>query len=213
MKMKNAPKVKRIIECLKEMYPEAVCSLEYSDDPWRLLVAARLSAQCTDERVNIVCVPLFERFPDAEAMAKGELSEIEEIVKPCGLFRTKAKSIREASRRILDDYDGKVPDSMEELLSLPGVGRKIANLILGDVYGLGGIVADTHCMRIACRLGLCEKQDPLHVERTLDPIVPKNEQSDLCHRLVLFGRDICCARGPKCGICPLKKEKLCSFKA
>lgn len=210
--MKKETKAKKVIEILREMYPEAQCSLEYDGDPWRLLVAARLSAQCTDERVNIVCRPLFERFPTAVDMANGELSEIEELVKPCGLFRTKAKSIKDASRIIVEDYDGRVPDTMEELLSLPGVGRKIANLLLGDVFGKGGIVADTHCMRITCRLGLCEKQDPLYVERTLDPIVPKNEQSDFCHRLVLFGRDICSARSPKCSECRLKSEKICTFK-
>ena len=207
--MKKETKVKKIIGILKEMYPDAVCSLEYHGDPWKLLVAARLSAQCTDERVNIVCGPLFRRFPDAKAMAEGEISEIEDIVRPCGLFRTKARSIKEASAMVLEKYNGRVPDNMEDLLSLPGVGRKIANLILGDIYGKGGIVADTHCMRISCRLGLCEKKDPLHVERTLDPLVPKNEQSDFCHRLVLFGRDVCSAANPKCSECPMKMNKIC----
>lgn len=210
-KMKKETKAKKVSQLLSELYPDAKCSLSCNYDPWKLLVQARLSAQCTDERVNIVSVGLFERFPDAESMAKGDISEIESLIKSCGLYRSKAKSIKEASCTLISDFSGKVPDNMEDLLSLPGVGRKIANLILGDVYGKGGIVADTHCMRISCRLGLCEKKDPLHVERTLDPIVPKSEQSDFCHRMVLFGRDICRAQSPKCDICPMKQNKICNF--
>ena len=210
-RMKKETKAKKVVEVLRELYPEAICSLEYKGDPWKLLVQARLSAQCTDERVNLVSTGLFERFPNAVSMAEGELSEIESLIKSCGLYRGKAKSIKESSAIILSQFDGRVPDTMEGLLSLPGVGRKIANLILGDVYHKGGIVADTHCMRISCRLGLCEKKDPLHVERTLDPIVPKSEQSDMCHRMVLFGRDICRAANPKCDICPMKERKICDF--
>lgn len=210
-RIKKETKVKKVIEVLRELYPEAVCSLEYHGEPWKLLVAARLSAQCTDERVNIVTKDLFGAFPTLEAMANAELSEIEKYIKSCGLYRGKAKSIKEACTKIITDFGGEVPDNMEDLLSLPGVGRKIANLILGDVFGKGGIVADTHCIRITNRLGLCEKEEPLHVERTLDPIVPKNEQSDMCHRLVWFGRDICSARSPKCGICPMKERKICDF--
>lgn len=210
--MKKETKAKKVIEVLRELYPDAECSLNHGGDAWRLLVQARLSAQCTDERVNIVSEKLFERFPNAKAMAEGELCEIEELIKSCGLFRGKAKSIKQASGIIMEKFGGRVPDNMEELLSLPGVGRKIANLLLGDVYGKGGIVADTHCMRISCRLGLCERKDPLHVERTLDPIVPKSEQSDLCHRMVLFGRDVCRAQSPKCDICPMKERKICGFK-
>lgn len=210
--MKKETKVKKIIEILKELYPDAQCSLEYYGEPWKLLVCARLSAQCTDERVNIVSKDLFRAFPTLEAMANGELSEIEKHIKSCGLYRGKAKSIKEACNQIIENFDGRVPDNMEDLLSLSGVGRKIANLILGDVYGKGGIVADTHCMRITNRLGLCDKAEPLHVERTLDPIVPKSEQSDMCHRLVNFGRDICCARNPKCEACPMKKNKICPYK-
>lgn len=210
-KMKKETKAEKVVEVLRELYPEAICSLEYNGDPWKLLVQARLSAQCTDERVNLVSVGLFERFPDAASMADGELSEIESLIKSCGLYRGKAKSIKESSAIILSQFDGRVPDTMEGLLSLPGVGRKIANLILGDVYHKGGIVADTHCMRISCRLGLCEKKDPVHVERTLDPIVPKCEQSDMCHRMVLFGRDICRAANPRCDICPMKQRKICDF--
>lgn len=201
------PDTGKIIETLKELYPDALCSLEYGGDPWRLLVAARLSAQCTDERVNIVTKDLFARFPTAYDMANGALSEIEELVKPCGLFRTKAKSILDMSRIIIEKYDGKVPDTMEELLSLPGVGRKIANLMLGDIYGIGGIVADTHCIRICGRLGYydADKRDPLFTERTMEKVIPKNEQSDFCHRIVLFGREYCTARNPRCTICPLSE--------
>ncbi len=211
-RIKNSAKVLKINAILRDLYPDAVCSLDCNDDPWKLLVQARLSAQCTDERVNIVSVDLFKRFPDVYSMAEGEISEIENLIKSCGLFRGKAKNIKDASAKIISDFGGKVPDNMEDLLSLPGVGRKIANLILGDVYGKGGIVADTHCMRISCRLGLCERKDPLHVERTLDPIVPKNQQSDFCHRMVWFGRDICCAQSPKCDICPMREKKICNFK-
>lgn len=211
-KMKKETKAAKVIETLAELYPDAVCSLDCNGDPWKLLVQARLSAQCTDERVNIVSKDLFRVFPNAKSMANGDITQIENLIKSCGLFRGKAKSIKEASAIITEKFDGKVPDNMEDLLSLPGVGRKIANLVLGDVYGKGGIVADTHCMRISCRLGLCEKKDPLHVERTLDPIVPKNQQSDFCHRMVWFGRDICCAQSPKCDICPMKKSKICNYK-
>ena len=175
------------------------------------LFATRLSAQCTDARVNQVTAVLFDRYPTLESLAEADLEDLCDIVHPCGLFRTKAGDIKKASIMLLEQYGGKVPDNMDDLLSLPGVGRKIANLVLGDVYGKGGIVADTHCMRISCRLGLCEKKDPLHVERTLDPIVPKNEQSDMCHRMVLFGRDICRAANPKCDICPMKERKICDF--
>jgi endonuclease-3 len=194
-----------IISALAELYPDALCSLEYGGDPWRLLVAARLSAQCTDERVNIVCGPLFERFPDAASAAECDISELEEIIKPCGLFRMKAKNIRDASRMIVDDFGGEVPDTMEGLLSLPGVGRKIANLILGDVYGKGGIVADTHCIRVCGRLGYygTDKKDPVLTERTMEKVIPREEQSAFCHRIVLFGREYCSARSPRCGECPL----------
>ncbi len=211
-KMKKETKAKKVIEVLRNLYPDAVCSLDCNNDPWKLLVQARLSAQCTDERVNIVSVGLFERFPNVQSMANGDITEIENLIKSCGLYRGKAKNIKDASAKIISDFNGKVPDNMDDLLSLPGVGRKIANLILGDVYGKGGIVADTHCMRISCRLGLCERKDPLHVERTLDAIVPKNEQSDMCHRMVWFGRAICCAQNPKCDICPMREKKICDFK-
>ena len=198
-------RTEKIIAALTSLYPDAVCSLEYAEDPWRLLVAARLSAQCTDERVNVVTKVLFERFPDAESAANGDLGEIEEIVRPCGLFRMKAKNIADMSRIIVEEYGGRVPDTMDGLLSLPGVGRKIANLILGDVFGKGGIVADTHCIRICGRLGYYpeDKKDPLLTERVMDGVIPKEEQSAFCHRIVMFGREYCTARSPRCGDCPL----------
>ncbi len=193
------------VEKLKEVYPDSVCALEYKGDPWRLLVMARLSAQCTDARVNIVCRTLFEKFPDAAAMAEGDIGEIEEIVKPCGLFRGKAASIKESSKIITEKYGGAIPDDMDELLSLPGVGRKIANLVLGDVYGRGGIVADTHCMRICGRLGFYDEKirDPLFTERVMDKYIERGEQSAFCHRIVNFGRDVCTAKRPSCEGCPL----------
>ena len=191
---------------LKELYPNAECSLEAGGDPWRLLVMGRLSAQCTDARVNIVCRTLFVKYPDCRSMAEAEITELEEAVKPCGLYKTKAASLLAASRMILSEFDGRIPDTMEDLLRLPGVGRKIANLLLGDIYGKGGIVADTHCIRICGRLGFYaeEKKDPLYTERVMDALIPKEEQSDFCHRIVEFGREICTARAPKCGECPLK---------
>lgn len=205
LRKKGAEAVSR----LAALYPDAVCSLEYAGDPWRLLVMARLSAQCTDERVNIVCRPMFEAIPDAWAMANTELSVIEDFVKPCGLYRMKAKSIKEASEILVRDYGGRVPDTMEELLALPGVGRKIANLILGDIFGKGGIVTDTHCMRICGRLGFYPEslRDPVKTERILSPIIETAAQSDFCHRLVHFGREYCTARSPVCekdpAACPL----------
>ena len=195
------------VEILRKLYPDAECSLESGGDPWRLLVMARLSAQCTDERVNIVCRDLFREIPDAQAMADAPLAKIEELIRPCGLFRTKAKSLKESAAMLLTTYEGCVPDTMEELLSLPGVGRKIANLLLGDIYKKGGIVADTHCIRICGRLGFYpeELKDPLRVERILTPVIPVSEQSDFCHRIVHFGREICTARSPKCGDCPMRE--------
>lgn len=199
------PDTPAIMEKLRKTYPDAECSLEYGGDPWRLLVAARLSAQCTDERVNTVTPALFERFPTAEAMCGGDLCEIESIIRPCGLFRTKAKSLYDMSRIIVRDFGGRVPDNMDDLLSLPGVGRKIANLIMGDVFREGGIVADTHCIRICGRLGYysAKKKDPLLTERVMEMEIPREEQSMFCHRLVLFGREYCSARSPRCAECPL----------
>lgn len=196
-----------VVAELEKIYPDAVCALESGGDPWRLLVMGRLSAQCTDARVNIVCHELFANFPDAAAMAAAPLEEIEKLVYSCGVYKVKAKNIRDFSAIITEKYGGRVPDSMEELLTLPGVGRKIANLILGDVYGKPAIVADTHCIRISNRLGLCESKVPEKVERTLSALVAPEKQSDFCHRLVQFGRDTCDARKPKCEACPFSGLK------
>jgi endonuclease-3 len=199
-------KTQIITETLYKLYPEAECSLEFDNDPFRLLVMARLSAQCTDARVNIVSKELFRVFPDVHAMACASYEEIEEIIKPCGLFRTKAKSIKDMSVMLIEKFGGEIPSGMDELLSLPGVGRKIANLIRGDHFGLGGIVADTHCMRICGRLGFYpeDRKDPLKTERIMEKLIPRQRQSDFCHRIVHFGRDVCRARDPLCGQCPMK---------
>ncbi len=197
-------KVDFIIGELEKLYPEAQCSLEYVK-PYELLIATRLSAQCTDARVNIVTKVLFERFPTLEAFAEADVKEIEEIVKPCGLFRTKAKSISELTKMLISDFGGEVPDTLEKLTSLPGIGRKTANLIMGDVYHQPAVVADTHCIRISNRLGLASSKDPYKVEMQLKEILPPEKSNDFCHRLVNFGRDVCTARSPKCGECPLRE--------
>ena len=191
-----------VLETLNKKYPTAECALEYGGDPWRLLVMGRLSAQCTDKRVNIVCKDLFEKFPDVYSMASAPVEEIEKIVYPCGVYRVKAQNIKEFSQIIAEQFGGTVPDTMEKLLTLPGVGRKIANLILGDVYHKPAVVTDTHCIRISNRLELAESKDPVKVEKALKEVIPDEEQSDFCHRLVLFGREVCDARAPKCGECP-----------
>ena len=196
-----------IVAELEKIYPDAACALESGGDPWRLLVMGRLSAQCTDARVNTVCRELFAHVPDAAAMAAAPLEALEKLVYSCGVYKVKAKNIRDFSAIITEKYGGRVPDSMEELLTLPGVGRKIANLILGDVYGKPAIVADTHCIRISNRLGLCDSKVPEKVERTLSALVAPEKQSDFCHRLVQFGRDTCDARKPKCEACPFSGLK------
>ena len=215
--MTKAEKRKRlslIVERLKELYPEAECALHYGGDPWKLLIMGRLSAQCTDARVNIVCEELFERFPTAESMAEGDIREIEEIIKPCGLYRMKADNIKAASEMLINDFGGRLPDNMEDLLKLPGVGRKIANLLLGDVFGKEAIVCDTHCIRICGRLGMYpeKEKDPTKIEKILRDLIDLKEGSDFCHRIVLFGRETCTARSPMCESCPLadlclKREK------
>lgn len=204
-KMEKKERLATIVERFKEIYPEATCALEYDGDPWKLLVMGRLSAQCTDARVNIVCRELFSRFPDAVSMANGSITEIEDIVKPCGLYRMKAANIKDASRMLIDDYGGELPRDMDEMLKLPGVGRKIANLILGDVYGLPSVVCDTHCMRICGRFGMYREdlKDPNKIEKILLELLPYGEGSDFCHRIVNFGREVCSARSPKCDGCPM----------
>ena len=194
-----------IVERLKERYPSAECALNYEGEPWRLLVMGRLSAQCTDARVNIVCRDLFARFPTPKALASAPIEDIEDIVRPCGLYRTKARNIKDACAMLVDQYGGVLPADMDALLTFPGVGRKIANLLRGDIYRLPAIVADTHCIRISGRLGLVPPgcKDPTKVELALLPIIAPEEQSDFCHRIVWFGREICTARSPKCDVCPL----------
>lgn len=192
------------VEGLEKRYPDAVCSLTY-ERPYELLISTRLSAQCTDARVNIVTKELFSRYPSLEALAGAELADIEEIIKPCGLFHTKAKDILGISRMLLEEYGGQLPDSLEELTRLPGIGRKTANLIMGDIFGKPAIVTDTHCIRICGRLGLTEGKDPYKVEMALRELIPPEKGSDFCHRLVHFGREVCTARSPKCPECPLKE--------
>ena len=195
----------KIVERLKEIYPESICALEYDGDPWKLLVMGRLSAQCTDARVNIVCKELFSKYPNSAAMANGDIEDIERIVKPCGLYRTKAANIKDASVVLNEKYGGVLPDTMEELLSFPGVGRKIANLLLGDVFGKGAIVCDTHCIRICGRLGMYPEgeRNATKIEFILRDLMDVSEGSDFCHRIVTFGREICTARSPMCESCPL----------
>ena len=196
-------KVNAIIDILKARYPDAPCALHYGKD-YELMIAVRLSAQCTDARVNLVTPALFAAYPTLEAMANADIADVENHVHSCGFYKHKARDIVLACQMLLSDYGGKVPGTMEELLRLPGVGRKTANLLLGDLYGVpGSIVCDTHCMRICERLGLSKGRDPEKVEKQLRAILPPEESSDFCHRIVLYGREICTARNPKCSKCPL----------
>ena len=196
-------KVLAIIEILKQRYPDALCALHYTKD-YELMIAVRLSAQCTDARVNLVTPALFDAYPTLEAMASASIPDVENYVRTCGFYKHKARDIVLACRMLLSDYNGKVPGTMEELLRLPGVGRKTANLLLGDLYAQpGSVVCDTHCIRICGRLGLSSGKEPEKVERQLRAILPPEESSDFCHRIVLFGREICTARNPKCDQCPL----------
>ncbi len=190
------------VDALKKEYPDALCSLEYTD-PLQLLIATRLAAQCTDARVNLVTPALFARFPTLEAFCEGTEEEIGELIHSCGFFRAKARDILGACRKIRDDFGGQVPDNMEDLLSLPGVGRKTANLLLGDVFHKPAVVTDTHCIRISGRLGLTANKAPEKVEKDLRALLPPEESNDFCHRLVLHGRAVCTARSAKCGACSL----------
>ena len=207
--MTTKQKASFVYETLKGMDPNSECTLYHDGDPWKLLVMARLSAQCTDARVNIVSKTLFKEIPNVYTMAKAPQERVEELIKSCGLYRTKAKSLREMSMQLVEKFDGRVPDDFDSLMSLSGVGSKIANLILGDYFGKGGIVADTHCIRITNRLGLVKSKNQSIVERTLTPLVPTERQSDFCHMLVDFGREVCMARNPDCENCPMKQKKLC----
>lgn len=196
-----------IRERLKELYPEAACALEFGNDPFRLLVMARLSAQCTDKRVNEVSVPLFAKYPNAKAFAEANTEELEQAIKPCGLFRSKAAHLKAASRILTEEYGGKVPADKKALMALPGVGEKIANLMLGDVFGDPHIVADTHLIRLTGRFGLVEKSQPGAVTQEMERLVPKREQSDFCHRIILLGREYCKAQNPACDACPFMMKK------
>lgn len=220
--MTDKEKAVAVCDRLYQIYPDAVCTLKWGHesgtdsidemlpDAWKLLVMARLSAQCTDARVNIVCERLFERYKSPIELAECDIRELEEIIRPCGLFRTKAESIKASAKMLCDEYAGLLPSGMDELLRFPGVGRKIANLLRGDIFGLPAVVADTHCIRICGRLGFYSEslKDPQKVERILADILPPEKQSGFCHRIVEFGRDTCIARSPKCDGCPL--SDLCS---
>ena len=205
----NAKNALRIVELLEEEYPAALCSLDYGKD-YELLFATRLAAQCTDERVNQVTPTLFSRYPTLQALAEAKIEDVEEIIRSCGFFHTKARDIVNASIMLLRDYGGVVPNSMEELLKLPGVGRKTANIILGDVYRKPAVVTDTHCIRLANRMGLAVGKDPYKVEMQLAEIIPPEKQSDFCHRLVLHGRAVCSARKAACERCCL--SEVCAKK-
>ncbi len=198
-------KMAEVTARLKVSYPDATCALKYEGDPWRLLVMGRLSAQCTDARVNEVCKELFTKYPSAEEMAAADLGELCEAVRSCGLHRTKGRDLKEASRLLVEKYNGVLPDTMEELLTFPGVGRKIANLLLGDLFGKPAVVTDTHCIRICGRLGAYSEseRDPYRIERILRDLLDPAESADFCHRIVHFGREVCSARAPRCACCPL----------
>lgn len=199
---------KEVIERLKKEYPDADCTLDY-DQAWKLLVSVRLAAQCTDARVNVVVEGLFEKYPDVDALAEASVDEIEKIVRPCGLGKSKARDISACMKQLRDQYDSKVPEDFDALLGLPGVGRKSANLIMGDVFGKPAIVTDTHCIRLTNRMGLVDGiKDPKKVEMALWKLIPPEEGSDFCHRLVYHGREVCTARTtPFCDKCCL--EDIC----
>ena len=207
--MKTKAQTAAIIAALKELYPDAACSLDYGKD-YELLFSVRLAAQCTDARVNLVTPALFARYPTLEDFARADVDEVGTYVQSCGFWRAKARDIVSSAQQLLERFGGRVPDTMDDLLSLPGVGRKTANLILGDVYGKDGYVCDTHCIRITGRLGITDgSKDPLKVEQQLRKVIPPEESSDFCHRMVLHGRALCMARAPQCGDCPLKA--LCDY--
>ncbi len=201
-------KAEEAVRRLESVYPQAQCSLEYKK-PYELLIATRLSAQCTDARVNVVTKILFKKYQSIEDFASANVSEVEDIIRPCGLFRTKAKSIVELANVLINEYGGQLPDTLDELIKLPGIGRKTANLIMGDVFHKPAVVTDTHCIRICLRLGLTDSTEPYKVERELRELLPPDKSSDFCHRLVNFGRDTCRARSPKCQGCPL--SDICAY--
>lgn len=197
-------KEKAVLVCdrLEKRYPDARCSLVYTK-PHELMIAGRLSAQCTDARVNIVTKELFERYKTVEDFADADIADVERIIMPCGLYKTKAQSVIGMCKKLLEDFGGRIPETIDELTTLPGIGRKTANLIMGDVHHKPAIVTDTHCIRICGRIGLSKSKEPAKVEQELLPIIPKERSSDFCHRLVMFGRDVCKARGEKCTECEM----------
>ncbi len=202
--MDKKEKTLKIIEILKSKYPDALCKLNY-ENPLELLIAARLSAQCTDKRVNAVTPILFSKYGTLEDFAEANPRDVAEIIRPCGFHNTKAEDIVNMSKMLRDDFGGKIPDNIEDLTKLPGVGRKIANLILGDVYNKPAVVCDTHVIRISNRLGLVNTRDPYKVEMELKELLPPSESSDFCHRMVLFGREVCKSRNPDCKNCDIKE--------
>ena len=210
--MTKKERVEQVVSRLEDVYPDAICSLEYKD-AFQLLIATRLSAQCTDKRVNMVAPDLFKEFPTPESMSRADIKRVENLIKTCGLYKTKAKDLILISQKIMTDFDGKVPDNIEDLTKLSGVGRKTANLVCGDIYGKPAVVTDTHFIRICNRLGFVNTENPLKVENEMRKLLPPNKSNDFCHRTVLFGRDTCIARSPKCekcvliDICPKKIKK------
>lgn len=202
--MTKKEKVVKAVAALEKLYPDAICSLNYSD-AFQLLVATRLSAQCTDARVNMVTPALFNKYPDAVSMAMAPVESVEELIKTCGLYKTKAKDLVGIGQMIVSEFDGKVPDTIEQLIKLPGVGRKTANLVCGDVYGKPAVVTDTHFIRLCNRLGFVKTTNPLQVENAMRKLLPPEKSNDFCHRSVLFGRDICTARKTYCNRCPMRE--------
>lgn len=200
--MTKKERVLKAVEALEKLYPDAICSLNYTD-AFQLLIATRLSAQCTDARVNMVTPALFAKYPDAKSMASAPIGSVEELIKTCGLYKTKAKDLVGIGQMIMSDFGGTVPNTIEELTKLPGVGRKTANLVCGDVYGKPAVVTDTHFIRLCNRLGFVKTTNPLQVENAMRKLLPPDKSNDFCHRTVLFGRDICTARKTYCERCPL----------
>ena len=201
-KTKKKERVQRAVEALEREYPDAICSLTYRD-PLQLLIATRLSAQCTDARVNLVTPALFAKFPDTAAFAAAQISDVEDCIRSCGLYKTKARDIVGMCQKILLDFHGRVPDTIEELTTLPGVGRKTANLVCGDIYGKPAVVTDTHFIRLCNRMGFVDTKDPLKVERAMRELLPPDKSNDFCHRTVLHGRAVCTARTARCEKCCL----------
>lgn len=195
-------KALKAVESLEKEYPEAICSLTYND-PFQLLIATRLAAQCTDARVNMVTPELFARFPDINSLADAEISDVEDIIKSCGLYKTKARDIVLCAKALRDNFKSTVPDTIEELITLPGIGRKTANLVVGDIFGKSAVVVDTHCIRITRHLGFHNEKDATKIEKILRGILPPDKSNDFCHRLVLHGRAVCNARKPLCDKCCL----------